>query len=163
MKLFLWDFEKFVKTIINTYQSQSHKKYSTDLGNLIGNFDCEYSKVWKFSNFLATLILCEINFSWFQRLKNCCFNNLAGFEFWVFGYFTLENVKCSQKFEIQSYIFSQNCSFWGLQNYQNWLHVKIWVAEESWNFHIVSSQLGCPSLYLNVVIKRGLSRFEALY
>ena len=55
LKLFLWDFEKFVKTIINTCQSQSHKKYSTDLGSLIGNFDCEYFKVWKFSNFLAKL------------------------------------------------------------------------------------------------------------
>ena len=35
---------------------------STDLGSLIGNFDCGCSIVWKFSNFPATLILDEINF-----------------------------------------------------------------------------------------------------
>ena len=69
LKLFLWDFEKFVKTIINTYQSQSQKKYSTDLGSLIANFDCEYSKVWKFIDFPPAPILREINFDLFQRVK----------------------------------------------------------------------------------------------
>ena len=34
----------------------------TDLGSLIGNFDCGYSTVWKFSNFPSALILREINF-----------------------------------------------------------------------------------------------------
>ena len=35
---------------------------NTDLGSLIGNFDCKYSTVWDFSNFPATNILCKINF-----------------------------------------------------------------------------------------------------
>ena len=37
----------------------------TDLGSLIGFFDCAYSTVWKFSNFPAASILREIDFGWF--------------------------------------------------------------------------------------------------
>ena len=44
-------------------------------------FDCEYSTVWKFSNFPATLILLEITYGSFQKVKNCRFNNFGGFEF----------------------------------------------------------------------------------
>ena len=53
----------------------------TDLSSLIGNFDWGYSTVWKFSHFPATLILREIYFGWFQRVKNCHFNTFGGFEF----------------------------------------------------------------------------------
>ena len=37
----------------------------TDLGSLIVIFDCGYFTVWKFSHFPASLILHEINFSYF--------------------------------------------------------------------------------------------------
>ena len=40
---------------------------STDLGSIIGDFDCEYSTVWKFRNFPAFLVLCEINFGGFLK------------------------------------------------------------------------------------------------
>ena len=43
-----------------------------DLSSLIGNFDREYSTVWKFSHFPAspaTLILLEIDFGRFQRVQ----------------------------------------------------------------------------------------------
>ena len=36
--------------------------FYTDLGSLIGDFDCGYSTEWKFSHLPATLILREINF-----------------------------------------------------------------------------------------------------
>ena len=36
--------------------------FHTDLGSLSGNFDFGYFTVWKFSNFSATMILCEIDF-----------------------------------------------------------------------------------------------------
>ena len=36
-------------------------------------FDCEY--LWEFSNFLATLILLEISFGPFQKVKNCRLND----------------------------------------------------------------------------------------
>ena len=48
-------------------------------------FDCEYSTVWESSNFLATLILLEITFGLFQKVKNCRCNNFRGFEFGFFG------------------------------------------------------------------------------
>ena len=37
------------------------RKKITDLGRLIGNFDCGYSTMWKFRNFSATLVLRQIN------------------------------------------------------------------------------------------------------
>ena len=55
----------------------------TDLGSLIGNFEWIFHS-WKFSHFLATLILQEINFCWFQKVKNWRFNNFECFEFWFF-------------------------------------------------------------------------------
>ena len=33
------------------------------------------SMTWKFKDFSATQILREINLGWFQKVKNCCFNN----------------------------------------------------------------------------------------
>ena len=69
MKPFLWVEQTF--------------RVCTDLGSLIGNFDRGYSSDWKFSNFPATLILCEINLGWFQKGKNCNFNNFWGFELWL--------------------------------------------------------------------------------
>ena len=38
------------------------KMTTTDLGSQIGNYDCGYFTVWKFSNFPATQILREIKF-----------------------------------------------------------------------------------------------------
>ena len=65
---------------INKYHSE---KNCTDMDSLIGNFGCRNSTVWKFSNFPTTLILCEINFGSFQRVKICRFNNFEAFEFWL--------------------------------------------------------------------------------
>ena len=57
---------------INKFHSE---KNCTDVASLIGNFGCRNSTVWKFTNFPTTLILCEINFGSFQRVKKCRFNN----------------------------------------------------------------------------------------
>ena len=53
---------------------------STDLGSLIGNFDCGHSTVWKHSTFPATLIFGEINVGSFQKVNIYCFNNFKGFK-----------------------------------------------------------------------------------
>ena len=53
----------------------------TDLRSLIGKFDCGYPTVLTFSNFLAALILCEINISWFQNVRNFCLYNLKDLNF----------------------------------------------------------------------------------
>ena len=37
--------------------------------------------VWKFKYFTATLILREINFCWFQKVKNCHLNDFGDFKF----------------------------------------------------------------------------------
>ena len=43
----------------------------TDLGSLIEKLDYGYSTVWKFSKFPDTLILREINFGWYLKVKMC--------------------------------------------------------------------------------------------
>ena len=87
----------------------------TDQGSLIGNIYCEYSTVWKFSHFPATLILREINFRWFQKVKNSHVTNFGGFEFWLFENFKLENVKNVLKFKIQNLSHGQNAFFLGFK------------------------------------------------
>ena len=57
----------------------------------------------------------SINFGWYQKVKNCCLNNLEGFDFWYFRNFTLKNVKNIQNFKIQSFSNGPNGSFWGFK------------------------------------------------
>ena len=82
--------------IISIYTGCSSWK-STDLDSKIGNFDCGYSTEWKFSNLPAAMILHEINFSWFQKVKNCLCDYFEGFEFWFLKKFHIgkmsKNVK----------------------------------------------------------------------
>ena len=52
------------------------REVCSDMGSLIGKTQC------RFSNFLATLNLREINFAWIRKVKNCRFKNFGGFEFW---------------------------------------------------------------------------------
>ena len=63
--------------------SISHSKYGTDLGSLIGFFDRRNSTDHsvEISNFLATLILREINFGSFQKVKNWHFKHFESFAF----------------------------------------------------------------------------------
>ena len=92
---------------------------TTDLGSLI-----RHSTVCKFGNFPATLILREINFGRFEKVKNCHFNYLWGFEFWFLEKF--HTWKCQKFPKIQnSELF--NWPIWqslGLQNDQSWFNVK---------------------------------------
>ena len=89
----------------------------TDLGSLIGNFDCWYftMHMWKFSNFSATFILHEINFGWFQRVKNWRFNNFEGFEFQFLEQFQNRICQKLPQFKILSCSNGQNGSFLGLK------------------------------------------------
>ena len=99
-------------------------EFYTDLGSLIGNFDYAYSTVWKSSNFPATLILHEIDFGWFEKVKHCHFNNFEGLEFWFLEKF--HTWKC-QKLPImqnEELLKRSKLQFLVLQNYQNWFHVK---------------------------------------
>ena len=72
-----------------------------------------------FSNFPAA-ILREMNFSWFQKVKNCHFLTILealNIDFW--NNFTVENVQSSQEFKIQSCSNGSNWQFLGLKNEQN--------------------------------------------
>ena len=67
------------------------------------------------SHFPATLILRKIDFSCFQLVKNCHFNNFVGCEFWFLGILHLK--KC-QKFKIQGWWNGQKSKwqFWSFWN-----------------------------------------------
>ena len=83
-----------------------------------------YFTVWKFGNFSTTLISLEINFGWFQKVKNCRFNNFEGFEFWFlekFHAWKCQNFPNNQKSERLKW---SKWQFLRLQNSQNWIHIK---------------------------------------
>ena len=98
---------------IGKFKIEEINRYRPDEANWY--FDCGFSTVWKFSYIPATLILSEINFARFQRVKNCHLNNLGGFEFSFFGNFTLESVKNIQKFNNQSCSNGQKGNFWSFK------------------------------------------------
>ena len=74
----------------------------------------------KFQDFSATLILSEINFGWFLKVKNCHFNNFGGFEFWFLE--KLHTWKCQMLPKIQNSELLKwvKWQFLGLQNDPNW-------------------------------------------
>ena len=100
-------------------------KRITDLGSLIGNLDFGYFTVWIFSNFPATLILREINFASFQKVKKGLFTVFD----WILSFlksFILENVISSRKFKIHCWSNGEKWKyqFLRLQKDQTWFHVK---------------------------------------
>ena len=107
---------------------------STDLGIKLWTFDCGYPTVLKFSNFSATLNLREINFGWFQKVKDCYFNHFEGFEFWFLQKFHTWNVKSSQKFRVTQMV---KITDFEASKGPKLISRKIWVTEKSLNFHIV--------------------------
>ena len=119
----------------------------TELGSLIGNCNSWYSTVWKFSNFPTPLILREINFGWYLKVKNWHFNNFKGIEFWFFGKIShLKMPKVSKNKRLKLFKWSK-WHLLGLQNNQNWFHV----ISEWLKYPDIStmwkSQLGCRGLY----------------
>ena len=96
------------------------------------------------SNFSDTLILHEINFGWFQKVKNCLFNYFGGFEFWFWEKFYIWAVKNS-KFRTAQMV---KMAVFGASKWPTLISRKIWVAEKSINFYIEHTQLCCPGLYI---------------
>ena len=84
--------------VYRVYHLKSVK--NTDLGSLIGISDCGYSTVWKFSNYPTTLILREIIFGWFQKVKDWSFNIFWGIEIWFLEKF--HTWKCQKLSRIQN-------------------------------------------------------------
>ena len=92
--------------------------HSTDLSSLIGNFDCGYSIVWNFSHFPVTLPLRDINFGWFQRVKDCHFDNLKALNFDILGVSHLKMSKISKNSKLRLLKWSK-WQFLELQNDHN--------------------------------------------
>ena len=91
----------------------------------------------------------QINFGWLQRVKKCCFDSLEGFQFWFLEKFYIW--KCQKFAKIQNSELLQmvKMAVFGAWKWPKLISRKFWLAEKSWNFHIVYSQiLGCPGLYL---------------
>ena len=102
-----------------------------------------------FSTFHTTLILREINFDWFRKVKNCCFYYFGGFEFWFLRKMScLKMSKSSQKLIFRSAQMVKMAVFWA-SKWPRLISCKIWSTEKSCNFHIGYSQLGSPCLYSN--------------
>ena len=110
---------------------------STDLGIKLWTFDCGYPTVLKFSNFSATLNLREINFGWFQKVKDCYFNHFEGFEFWFLQKFHTWNVKSSQKNQNSKPPKWVKWQFFTFSNQPKLISRKFRVAEKWLNFHTV--------------------------
>ena len=81
----------------------------------------------EFSNFPAILVLHEINFGWFQKVKNCLFNYFGGFEFWFWEKFYIWAVKNS-KFRTAQMV---KMAVFGASKWPTLISHKIWVAEKS--------------------------------
>ena len=80
----------------------------------------------KFLVFSVTQILREINFGHYDEWwpKNYLFDCFSSFEFWLFGNFTLENVKNIKQIQNSELFIWSKWQFWELHNDQNWFHVK---------------------------------------
>ena len=71
--------------------------------------------VWKFYNFTITQILRELNFGWFEKVKNCHSNHLEAlnFDFWEISHFEMSKIQNSEL------LIWSKCHFFELQNDQN--------------------------------------------
>ena len=128
----LWHIAKKLKLLNSS--TQASRKFHEFIQNL--NFKLYYLTVWKFSNFPATLTLREINFGWFQKVKNCNFSN---FEVWILLLeynFILENVKIYQNSKFRAAKMIKIAVFGAIIS-PKMISRKIWMAVKSWNFHTV--------------------------
>ena len=102
----------------------------------------DISQFWNSAIFLAFWVyLFQINFGWFQKIKNCRFINIGGFEFWFLEKFHTWNVKSSK-----------TPLFWP-SKWAKLISRKIWVAKISF-IHIENSQLCSPCLKVHFFKKK---------
>ena len=95
--------------------------------------------VWKSSHFPASLIFHEINFGWFQKVKNSRFNNFGCFLGKKKSHFKMS--KAAQMVQI---------TVFGASTWPELISRKIWVAEKSCHFHIVSPLLSTTYALMHV-------------
>ena len=121
---------------ISTLEMISRKKKYVKLIQINHFFHCILITVWKYNNFPAILILRKIKFVWFQKVKNWHFNNFGSFEFWCLEKFQI--MKCQKFPKFRAAQMAKMAVFF-VSKWPKLILCKIWVAEKSWNFHIVYS------------------------
>ena len=104
--------------------------------------------VWKFHYFAITQILCEINFGDYVSAKTVVSTILGALNFAHLVNCSLQKVQKFIKIKIQSLQMCKNCWFC-TQRILKLISHKIWVIENSWNFHTVKCT---HSLFLWFVI-----------
>ena len=117
----------------------------SELGSkLIGKFD------WIFHSIEIYQFSCHSDFRYvksIQKVKNCHFDHFGGFELLFLDIFHTQ--KCQKIPKIPKIPISAQMVQMAVFRASKWpklISRKIWVAEKSWNFHIVYSQLGYPGM-----------------
>ena len=123
----------FSKMLLSRNFSQKSVGVSFCDSHTVHNY---FLTLWNFDNFLATLILREINFGWFQKVKNCHFNNFKDFEFWLLE---ISHLKISKTSILSKISAAQmvKISICRASKWPNLISCKIWVAEKFWYLHTV--------------------------
>ena len=93
--------------------------------------------VWKCHDFFITQILLEISFEGSRPAKNAVFTILGALNFVDLMNFSLQKVLKCLKVKIQSLAKSVKMADFALLESPKLISRKIWVNENSWNFHTV--------------------------
>ena len=84
--------------------------------------------------------------AYFKRSKTTVLTILTAYNFYFWKISHLKRLKVAKTSKFRAAQMVKMAVFVGSKWPKLILH-KIWMVELSWNFHIVYSQLGCPSLY----------------
>ena len=132
-QIHIWKKKKMIQ-----WSMQKH----TDLGRLIGNKQCGNLRIFLPHIFYMKSILVILKP---KKLLVWPFGQLWILIFGKISHLKMSKVPKNSKFRAAQMV---NMAVFGASKLPKLNSCKIWVAEKSWNFHIVYSQLGCPSLYL---------------
>ena len=116
--------------------------------------------MWKFQDFSATHILCELNFEECKKSKSGIFCNIRGSEFLNWGKFQ-PSKNCKNLLELKIFTASKcvEISIFRPLKSLKLISRKIWVAGTFWNFHNVFhvNITKCAFLcHIKMVVGRGM-------
>ena len=97
-----------------------------------------YATVWKLQDFSVIQILCETNFEGSKSCKSANLPFLVLCILLILYISVLKKWKSSQQSELRPLKCVKMTNF-ALQESPNLISRKIWVIDESWNFHTVKS------------------------
>ena len=126
---------------LQKYENHTRLIKFTDLSSLIGNFDCGYSTLWKFNNFLPLWFYMKSILAELRGSKTIILTILVALNFDILGISCLKKSKISKSSKCRAaQIVTMQWQFLGLQNDQTWFHVK-----SEWQKNLVISTLCIPN------------------